>query len=153
MPLPLSVPHGRIEHIPRVHEFDIGQYPGRVLPVAQPLGDRNTIIVLEREQNRRNTLIYGLVENTGEDLDFDFSVEESGDNAIADAYASFSIRVGASSVASVTVKPKGQAEFLIEGLTERFIRLLADPQDDVRGRVTITHFFGELIRRHQVAVP
>ena len=148
-PLPVTVPHGRVEHIPRVHEFDIGQFEERA-----DGADANRIMVLEREQTIQQSVLFGFVENFSEDgVDFTFSVEESSDNEISDAYSGINIRVNGADVANVVVKPKGQVEFLLESATEKFIRLTADSQDLSHGRVVITHFFGELIRRHRIVVP
>lgn len=151
-PLPASVAHGRIEHIPRVHEFDIGQYNQR-----RPAGDTvedDQIVIMRREENRPNHLIHGFVENFSEDgVDFTFSIEESDDNGVSDAYAARNIRVAGASVSDVVVKPKGTVEFLIEGLTEQYLKFLANDQNLSHGRLVLTHFFGKLERNHRELVP
>ena len=151
-PLPASVAHGRIEHIPRVHEFDIGQYNQR-RPTDDTVTD-NQIVIMRRLENRPNHLIHGFIENFSEEaVDFTFSVEGSNDNNVADAYSAVTIRVGGVDVASVVVKPKGTVEFLIEGLTEEYLRFSADDQNLAHGRLVITHFFGKLERKHREKVP
>ena len=151
-PLPASVAHGRIEHIPRVHEFDIGQYNQR-----RPAGDTvedDQIVIMRREENITNHLIHGFIENFSEEgVDITFSVEESSDNAVSDAYAGINIRVAGADVASVVVKPKGTVEFLIEGLTEQYLKFLAADQNLSHGRLVLTHFFGKLERNHRELVP
>lgn len=151
-PLPVSVAHGRIEHIPRIHEFDIGQYNQR-----RPTGDTvedDQIVIMRREENITNHLIHGFIENFSEDgVDITFSIEESSDNGDTDAYVGRNIRVSGSSVANVVVKPKGTVEFLIEGLTEKYLKFLAADQNLAHGRLVITHFFGKLERNHREVVP
>ena len=99
------------ELLPRIETFQIGEVKG-VLAALEPV-----IGVLKVLGSAEDTVpvapLFGMVENFGSDP-FVFSVEESADDAVGDAYAAINIRNGGAAVANVTVPPGGRAVFAIE---------------------------------------
>lgn len=99
------------ELFPRVEAFHIGEVAGVLAALEPVIGVLKVLGVAE--VYLPVAPIFGMVENLGDDS-FVFSVEESEDDAVGDAYAGINIRVGGSAVANVTVPPGGRAVFAIE---------------------------------------
>lgn len=139
---------GPSELFPRVETFHIGEVVG-VLAALEPV-----IGVLKLLGNAEENLplgpIFGMVENLGTDP-FDFSVEESEDDADSDAYAGINIRVAGAGVANVTVAPGGRAVFAIEPAAmtaqNNFLRFKATATTKVQhGRLALASWSDDLQR-------
>jgi hypothetical protein len=120
---------------PNVNAFDIGKYERRVS------GDENRVGILKRNCNVKG-VIHGIVHNYGT-VPFVFSIGQSNDNNIADAWGAVTFRVAASNVTSVTVPVGAIVEFTVEAATKDYLRLVGDSQNVSSGRVVMANWWDE----------
>ena len=125
-----------INNIPKTIGFTVGRNPGNSVADADMIG------IVKRVGDRSQPL-FGRIENYGL-LPFTFSVQQSSDNAVADAYAGLNIRVGGASVASVVVPAKCSIVFIIEGAAEDYLRFISDPEEDAFGLLSLAYWFCEM---------
>ena len=136
------------ELFPRVETFHVGEVKG-VAAVLEPV-----IGVLRLRGHAESSIpvapIFGMVENFGDDS-FTFSVEESEDDAVGDAYAGINIRVGGAGVANVVVPPGARVVFSIEPAAvtkaNNFLRFKATAaSNNQHGRVAFASWTDDLER-------
>lgn len=102
---------------PRVESFLFGEIPSADAGTYDP-----TVKIVDRVPG---VPLFGMVWcDPTSPLDMVFSLEQSNDNGDTDNYAAVNIRVGAASVASVTVKPGGRVVFAAELITKNWLKLV-----------------------------
>lgn len=122
---------------------------GQVFPNSTTfqIGDVNVSdTVFSVGKMTRTGMMNGRIKNNGKNA-FTFSVLNSNDNGIADAYAALDILVtaavggtggpGGTPVSSISVVPGGFVDFVIDRLSKPFIQFNASPQPGSVGQMTI----------------
>lgn len=94
---------------------------------------------------RRTGLVHGTLHNTGAAA-FTFSVRESNDNGVGDAWATQQIDVAGTLVNSVVVQPGGVVEFIIRvgSPVRSYLEFNSSDQSGAAGVLTIYHAQGNL---------
>lgn len=100
----------------------------------------------------RPGLLFGAVRNKGT-VAFTFSVQQSLDNGVSDAYAVINLRIKAANVASVTVQPGGVVDFVVETMTKTYTSFYATPSSGIAGDLLVFGRFNQFDQRFAVAMP
>lgn len=139
------------EHYPQIEQFEIGQ--------SRDDDDRTLVGILKVSggldgdpsgPGNRTGPVFGLIENYGPNA-FTFSVKQSSDNDITDAWAPISMRIDGATVATVLVAPKGKVVFVMETITEDYVRFETDVED-TWGRLSTAAYGGQMERREREKV-
>lgn len=100
----------------------------------------------------RPGLLFGAIRNKGV-LAFTFTIQQSTDNGVGDAYAAINMRIKGATVASVVVQPGGIVDFVLETMTKAYTSFYATPSSGVAGDLLVFGRFNQFDQRPATNIP